>query len=635
MAKHRQACFLWLVLLMWPKAASAQTPIPIGPDFDQLFLTTQVALLEDSTHALTIREVVRVPFTLNNKASINLSFTLSYYWVKFRLYNPDSVSKPLLLEVENPHLNKLRLYTVKDGTIRPGPLTGDHFPFAQRPVRHPHFLFPLSLPPGTTTYYLWVDKHGEQLQIPLRLWRREAFEATTDRRFLLVGCMLGINCLYCIVSLLVFLFFRQKITFYYWLYTMFAALFLVAHTGLGFEYLWPEATWWASAARPTCAMGMYIFTLLFARRFFSFSAGHRFLDWFTRGLIGLFVLLLLVLWANNPALHVKDNYWYNPVYYSGEGLLIFMKVVNLTAFVFLLSLPLIGIYFYIRYRKVESLWFSLGNMTLLVGGLSVILVFAGYLPDNYITQNTPLLTNAIETIILSFLLANRFKNIYQQNALIAADLAEQRRQNAMQLLEGQVQERKRLSQELHDGLSLSIANIRLRLSLLADRLNGESREADVLVEDLGQVGQDVRQFSHALSPILLERHGLAEALDDLLFHTRLAHPGLTINFEHKEFSQENLPSVLQQSLYQIVLELINNIVRHAQATHTTIRLIRTGNELVLEVQDNGVGYEAGEEGGGIGLANIRSRADLFSATFRVVRLPEGMLHTLRVPVYTR
>lgn len=253
-------------------------------------------------------------------------------------------------------------------------------------------------------------------------------------------------------------------------------------------------------------------------------------------------------------------------------------------------------------------------------------MFAGYLPDNYITQNTPLLTNAIETVILSFLLANRFRHIYQQNAMIAADLAEQRRQNTLQLLEGQVQERRRLSQELHDGLSLSIANIRLRLSLLAD-----SREVDALVEDLGQVGQDVRQFSHALSPILLERHGLVVALEDLLFRTRLAHPDLRINFEHEGFSQEDLSPLLQQSLYQIVLELVNNMVRHAKATQGHVRLTRTPTELVLEVEDNGVGYGVEEVETGIGLANIRSRADLFGGTFRAKGLPQGMQHVLRVP----
>lgn len=633
MEKRGRFCLLWSVFLLWTGSASAQVPVPISKDFKELFLTSQVALLEDSARTLTSRDVVRMPFRPNVGASINLSFTMSYYWVKFSLYNPDSLPRELLLDIENPHLNKLRLYTLAPGGIGASQLTGDHFPFAQRPLPYPHFVFPLRLPPRQTTiYYLWADKHGEQLQIPLRLWDKGFFERQHSRSILFIGSMLGVNSLYCLISLLVFLFFRQKLTLYYWLYTVFVWVFLVAHTGLGFQYLWPQATWWASAARPTSALCFYSFSLLFARRFFNLSHGSRILDWFTKGMIGWFVVLLLVLWAHHPALGLVKNYWYNPVYYEGGGLLLYMKTVNLSAFIFLLSLPIISIYLYIRERKTESLWYGLGSAMLLLGGVLVIFVFAGYLPDNYLTQNAPLVTNALETVILSFLLANRFRNIYLNNNLISIELSEQRRQNTLRLLEGQVQERHRLSQELHDGLSLSIANIRLRMSLLADRLNGERREADALVEDLGQIGQDVRQFSHALSPILLERNGLVAALDDLLFHTRQAQPNQKIEFVHETFSEENIPSLIQQTLYQIVLELVNNMGRHAKATHGRIRLSRTPDELRLEVWDNGVGYAIEETETGIGLANVRSRADLFGGSFHAERLPEGMKHEVRIPV---
>lgn len=632
MTKRGRFCLLWSVFMMWTEPTSAQAPVLISKDFEELFLTSQVALLEDSTRTLTIREVIRMPFRPNVGASVNLSFTMSYYWVKFSLYNPDSHSRDLLLEIENPHLNKLRLYTLVPGQIQASLLTGDHFPFVQRPMPDPHFLFPLRLPPRQVTYfYLWADKHGEQLQIPLRLWDKGFFQSHHSRSSLFIGSMLGINSLYCLISLLIFLYFRQKLTLYYWLYTVFVWLFLVAHTGLGFQYLWPNATWWASAARPTSALCFYGFSLLFARRFFNLSHGPWFLDWFTKGMVGWFAVLVLVLWAQHPSLGLVKDYWYNPVYYEGSGLLLYMKTVNLSAFIFLLSLPLISIYLYIRDRKTESLWYGLGSAMLLLAGVLVIFVFAGYLPDNYLTQNAPLVTSAIETIILSFLLANRFKDIYQQNIYISAELAEQRRQNSIQLLEGQIQERKRLSQELHDGLSLSIANIRLRLSLLADRLNGESAEAEILVEDLGQVGQDVRQFSHALSPTMLERHGLSEALDDLVYRTKQAHPELTLNFEMGAFSGESLPPLLQHSIYQIVLELINNLVKHSGATHGWIRLTQHQDGLVLEVEDNGTGYEPADAQKGMGFSSIHSRADLLMGTFTVHRLPGGMRHTLRIP----
>ncbi|MBU1820659.1 MAG: two-component sensor histidine kinase, partial [Bacteroidetes bacterium] len=89
---------------------------------------------------------------------------------------------------------------------------------------------------------------------------------------------------------------------------------------------------------------------------------------------------------------------------------------------------------------------------------------------------------------------------------------------------------------------------------------------------------------------------------------------------------------VQQSVYQIALELVNNTVRHAQGTHLTIRLDRTPTELVLDVEDNGIGYQPEKDAPGIGLANIHSRADLYGGSFRVERLPQGMRHVLRIPV---
>jgi signal transduction histidine kinase len=338
------------------------------------------------------------------------------------------------------------------------------------------------------------------------------------------------------------------------------------------------------------------------------------------------MLLFLWLWSQNPVFGFFKQNWYNPVYYEGSWLLLFMKLTNLAGFIFLLTTPLIGLYYYFRYRKLESLWFSVGDSMLLFGGMTVIFVFAGYLPDNYLTQNMPLMTNALESVILSFLLANRFKNIYQHNAQMSAELAEQRQQNAIRLFEGQIIERKRLSQELHDGISLSLANIRLRLSMLAEKLNGHSKEANHLVEALGDVGQDVRRFSHALSPVMLERYGLAEALEELVNQIQIGQPNLVVSFDYEEIDEQQVQPLAAQMLYQIALELLNNIVKHSKAHQAILRLFQEGNTLNLEVWDDGVGYENEGESDGIGLQNIRARVQLLNGTFSAIRLSKGMKH---------
>jgi len=270
---------------------------------------------------------------------------------------------------------------------------------------------------------------------------------------------------------------------------------------------------------------------------------------------------------------------------------------------------------------------------LLVSGTLTIFIFAGLVPDNYLTQNFPLIANPLEIIILSFLLANRYKNIYTDNAKISAELAEQRQQNAIQLLEGQMIERRRLSQELHDGISLMLANIRLRLSMLSEKY--ASVEINDLVEKIGDVGQDVRQFSHALSPVLLEKNGLIEAIEELIQTTQGNQAKLKFVFLHDEIDEHSLNNLLKQTIYQIISELINNTVRHANASEIKISLHQNKNHLTLEVSDNGVGYELLHKQKGIGLQNIKARTQSLYGKFQIKRQGIGMKHLVEIPIQTK
>jgi two-component system, sensor histidine kinase LadS len=608
--------------------------IQIGNNFHHILIGNRVEIFEDKSKKMNFGEVKNQQFSTYPKQSINVGFTNSYYWLRFRLKNTDSVRTSAFLEISNPHINKLQLFVVKGNEVSKSMLTGDHFPFTQRPYNHAHFVFPIILKPyESSEYYLWIDKHGEQLQIPIELWNEKDFADYSEKLSLFVGLTLGITSVWVIISLLMFWFFRQFITLYYWLYTTAVWTFLVAHSGFGFKYIWQNATWWTSSARPISAMLFYMFSILFARQFFTIKKGNRFLDILTKSLITLLSTLLILSFLKSPLWGLKENYWYNPNYYEGNDLLIFMKTLNLTVLVVLWGIIGIGIYDYAKTRKAESLWFTFGFSMLLVSGTLTIFIFIGLVPDNYLTQNFPLIANPLEIIILSFLLANRYKNIHTDNAKISAELAEQRQQNAIQLLEGQMIERRRLSQELHDGISLMLANIRLRLSMLSEKY--ASVEINDLVEKIGDVGQDVRQFSHALSPVLLEKNGLIEAIEELIQTTQSNQAKLKFVFLHDEIDEHSLNSLLKQTIYQIILELINNTVRHANASEIKISLHQNTNHLILEVSDNGIGYELQHKQKGIGLQNIKARTQSLYGKFQIKRLEIGMKHLVEIPIQTK
>lgn len=478
--------------------------VVIDKHFEHILMGNRLEIFEDTNKNMRLAEARKQQFTIYLKSSINLSFTNSYYWLHFRLKNVDSMTNNLFLEISNPHINKLQLFTKKGDTVSKSTLTGDHFPFSQRPYNHAHFVFPITLRPyENTEYYLWIDKHGEQLQIPIALWATQSFSEYSNKLSLFVGMMLGISGLFVLISFILFFYFKEKLTLYYWLYTSGVWVFLVAHSGFGFHYIWQNSIWWASSARPLSSIFFYFFAILFTRKFFNIQKQNRYLDIHTKTLLILLIVAFIAFFSQNPALGLFKNHWYNPVYYEGNDLLFAMKTTSLVILIAIWSIIGIGIYFYIKTKKAESLWFTLSFSTLVISGTLVVFIFAGYIPDNYFTQNLPLVLHPLEIIILSLLLANRFKNIHLQNAQISAELAEQRQENAIQLLKGQMIERHRLSQELHDGISLTLANIRLRLSMLSEKY--ASTEINDLVEKIGDIGQDVRQFSHALSPVLLEK----------------------------------------------------------------------------------------------------------------------------------
>ncbi|MES2797241.1 MAG: 7TM-DISM domain-containing protein [Bacteroidota bacterium] len=626
----------WLFYILFPllffqTAFVEAQEILIESNFQHTLLGNRVAIFEDKSKKMIFEEAINQKFLAHSKSSINIGFTNSYYWVKFRLKNTDSSKISLLLEISNPHINKLQLFTVKGDKVSKSVLTGDHFPFSQRPYIHPHFVFPLELNSDESAeYYLWVDKHGEQLQLPIDLWAIPSFTSYNNFLTYFVSMMLGISSLYVLISFLLWLFFRQYLTFYYFLYTLAAWVFLVAHAGFGFEYIWQNSIWWASSARPVSSILFYFFSLLFARNFFNISKKNPYLDLHTKVILFLLLVVLLAFLSQSPQLNLIKNHWYNPTFYEGNDLMIVMKATYLIILAALWSIIGIGIYFYIKTKKAENLWFTLGFSMVMISGTMVIFIFWGYVPDNYFTQNIPLISQPLEIIIISFLLANRYKNIYIQNAKFSAELADQRQQNARHLLEGQMIERHRLSQELHDGISLTLANIRLRLSMLADKT--QSDEMNELVENLGVVGQDVRQFSHALSPVMLEKYGLVDAIEGLIETVKATNQNLAIGFSHDPIDESGLAILLKQTIYQITLELLNNIVRHAHAHRVELKLRIKNNHLFLEISDDGIGYEILVKSNGIGLQNIQARAESLNGKFTVKRQNKGMRHVIEIPI---
>jgi signal transduction histidine kinase len=202
-----------------------------------------------------------------------------------------------------------------------------------------------------------------------------------------------------------------------------------------------------------------------------------------------------------------------------------------------------------------------------------------------------------------------------------------------------LEERERLSRELHDSVTQSLYSLTLfaetgrRYASAGDL--GQAREHLALLGDTAQQTlKEMRLMVHELRPSALEFEGLVGALRRRLdaveeragVMTRLLAPSVL-----------ELPPMLEDGLFLVAQEALNNALRHAKASAVTVRIELDGQTIRLEIEDDGCGcdLEAARQSGGIGLLAMRERAEKFGAQLEVYSMPgAGTRVRLHAPLKT-
>jgi signal transduction histidine kinase len=157
------------------------------------------------------------------------------------------------------------------------------------------------------------------------------------------------------------------------------------------------------------------------------------------------------------------------------------------------------------------------------------------------------------------------------------------------LLKGQTTERKRMASELHDNISNKILGVKMRVEMLENEhfTEKEKNNYEATLGFIDEVYADIRLISHNLLPEELETKGLGIAIENLIKKINLI--GKT-HFENSfETLQARFSPRLEYEIYNIILELVNNILKHAEAKNAVISIFQENNLLKISVKDNGKG----------------------------------------------
>ena len=230
------------------------------------------------------------------------------------------------------------------------------------------------------------------------------------------------------------------------------------------------------------------------------------------------------------------------------------------------------------------------------------------------------------TLLLTSLYAGRLESRLRDQMARDGRMSSELQQMAAKVIGAQEEERRTIARELHDEVGQVLSAIKVELALAQRAIDSGAASALTMAEAQGITDsalQTVRNLSQLLHPAALDDLGLSAAIEASL-------RGLERRYRVRaELQQVDLPHRLPREVelaaYRIVQEGVTNVAKHAQATHCYVRLTQLTDRLLIEVEDDGIGFVEDTDrpivARGLGLISVRERANRLGGTFNILSAP--------------
>lgn len=248
-----------------------------------------------------------------------------------------------------------------------------------------------------------------------------------------------------------------------------------------------------------------------------------------------------------------------------------------------------------------------------------------------------LIVGLLLIMLVSYLLYVRYK--LKQKQILAKEMLHQQELRSKAVIEAEEKERVRIARELHDGIGQQLSAAKMNISGLEGALKLNTEDEKTMLKNaldlLDESVKEVRAVSHSMMPNALIKSGLVSAVRE--FINKISSAGnLKINLEIIGLQQRLDPTV-ENVLFRVLQEIVNNIIKHSRASTVGIQFIKHETELTVLVEDDGVGFNVSEqlnrEDAGIGLKNIQSRIEYLNGEVYFDSFPgKGTTITIEIPI---
>lgn len=254
------------------------------------------------------------------------------------------------------------------------------------------------------------------------------------------------------------------------------------------------------------------------------------------------------------------------------------------------------------------------------------------------TLNYILIGSALALLIVAFLIYRTYKQKQRLQQQRISELEKEKQLTATEaVLKGEEQERTRLAKDLHDGLGgmlsgikYSLISMKGNLIMTPDNAQAFERSLDMLDSSI----QEMRRVAHNMMPEVLVKFGLDPALKD--FCNDIMETGaLQVVYQSVGLEDATIDQTTAITVYRIVQELVNNILRHAGAKNAFVQVTKLKDAMTITVEDDGKGFDTAalRTAKGIGWSNIQNRVEFLKGKLDVESSPDkGTSVLIELPV---
>jgi PAS domain S-box-containing protein len=204
--------------------------------------------------------------------------------------------------------------------------------------------------------------------------------------------------------------------------------------------------------------------------------------------------------------------------------------------------------------------------------------------------------------------------------MLVEDEVRKKREIVKAIMEAQEKERREISSELHDNVNQILTTCKLFLEIARNN-PADTRFIDGCYVNIQTVIQEIRNISHNLTPYTLKDLGLFAAIHDIVEKINQSGKLAIRLILFQEPEEEKISPDIKLALFRIIQEKISNVVKHSEATELKIEIRLSDDWIILQLIDNGQGFDEKVVKKGLGLNNIRNRVEYYKGNMQLRTAP--------------